>query len=602
VLDGKDVILGGAANEFTSSRNVVTYTGNYTDANGVFSPASSAALTASVNSVDKSNTAITETMLGIFGATDVKVNGTDVPRIEALLDWASGVDIFDDNEDLDFTDPRLSMGDPLHSQPALVQYDEVAGVPELIAFVATNDGYLHAFNTSNGSELFSFIPQELLPNLNEIMENDPGSITYGLDGDVVAWVNDQDGNGKIDGTDHVYLYVGMRRGGKNIYSVDVTNSSNPTLRWVIKGGVGDYAELGETWSAVNVEKIKDGSTEKTVLIFGGGHDINQDTALVRNSSTVDSVGRAVFIADADTGALLWSAGPGGDTVLSEMKYSIPGRVKPLDMSGDGFTDRLYVADTGGQIFRFDIDNASGSLAGSITGGRIADLAKDNSAIDTRRFYYPPDVALIAERGKSPYLALSIASGYRAHPLDTTIRDRIYLLKDTDIYNTPTSYVTLTEANLYDATLNLIGGDGTSVQNDAAKATLATKEGWYINLDDQTNTNTWVGEKGLSETLLLEGSMIVTTFIPTAASTVASCGPQEGKGRVYFLDILDGTPTYASSSDSRPERHKDLKRGGIPPSITTQITKRGNAGCVGTECSAINIPHGVRKTYWYEVEK
>jgi len=453
--------------------------------------------------------------------------------------------------------------------------------------------------------LFSFVPQELLQNLNALMDNNSGNKIYGLDGDVVAWINDANNDGTISGAgEHVYLYVGMRRGGKNIYSIDVTDRNTPTLRWVIKGGVGDYAELGQTWSSINVEKIKDGNVEKTVLIFGGGYDLGQDSASAR-TTTGDSMGRAVFIADAETGEKLWSAGPGGDTALTEMKYSVPARVKPLDIKGDGFIDRLYVADMGGQIFRFDIDNTNSSaLASSITGGRIADLATDNSAADARRFYYPPDVALISERGESAYLALAIASGYRAHPNDTDIHDRIYVIKDTDVYSAPTSYETLTESNLYNATLNLVAGDGSATQNDTAKAALDNTDGWYIFLDDETDSSVWQGEKGLSEALIIEGTVIVTTFTPNLSTATNSCSPQSGSGKVFFMSVLDASPVVTATTNRRPGRHLyGLSKSGIPPSPNVIVTKGGEPTlCIGTECKAADLIKGVRRTYWHEVEK
>lgn len=612
--DGENVEDGGAAEQFETfaPRNVYTFTGSYTNTNGVFKPSTAGSdLTSSINKVAPSNAAITDAMLDIVSLPPLITSPGTIPRRTTLIDWASGLDVFDlYGVDGTTTDQRLEMGDPLHSSPALVQYGlDGSNNPDLVAYVATNDGYLQAIDVDNGKELFSFIPQELLKNINGLVDDTSANKTYGLDGDVIAWIYDKpDNNGDTDGTinaadgDHVYLYVGMRRGGNNIYSVDVTDRNNPKLRWVIKGGVGDFAELGQTWSTINVEKVKHGSAEKTVLIFGGGYDTNQDGVTVR---TADSSGRAVYIVDAETGALLWSAEAGGDLSLAEMKYSIPARVKPLDISGDGFIDRLYVSDMGGQIFRFDIDNNNGaSLKTSVTGGRVANLAGSGKA-DNRRFYYPPDVALIAEDGEVPYLALAITSGYRAHPNNLDIQDRIYMLKDYDIHDAPSpSYTTITEGDLYDATLNLAGGDGSTAQSDAAKQSLLNNDGWYIKLDDGTNTNTWVGEKGLAEALILEGNVIVTTFTPTSAtSSTSSCEPQSGTGKVFFMDVTDASPSFPSNLDLRGDRHHGLSKGGIPPSPNVIITKGGEPTlCVGTECQAANLGLGVRKTHWYEVEQ
>ncbi len=611
-VDGKEVSAGGAASVFSTgggTRKVYTFTGNYkVSTNGVREPVNGQ-ISTSANKVEPGNTDLTDALLGITGFGEY-VAGT--PYRETLINWASGLDALSKyGAGNTYSDARPQMGDPLHAEPALVQYGEdVSNNPDLVAYVATNDGYLHAFDVDTGVEEFSFIPKELLSDLSVAMENDGGRKLYGLDGNVVAWINDADGDGTISGTDeHVYLYVGMRRGGRDIYALDVTDRSAPKFLWKIEGGVGDYAELGDTWSTVNVRKIKDAGVDREVLIFGGGYDAAQDSALVR---TTDTVGRAVFIADAITGERLWTGGNTGDLVVDDMDYSIPARVVPLDISADGYVDRLYVADMGGQIFRFDIDNKSGgSLGSAITGGRIADLAGP-AEIDARRFYYPPDVALVdAPEGK--YHGVVISSGYRAHPLNTTIHDRIYLLKDTEtrLITDSSRYITLVESDLHDATSNLAGGDSGAVGDIVADAARAAElgliqgaGGWYISLDDEDNPGTWLGEKGLAEPLILENTIILTTYTPDNDPPVlGSCLPSVGLGKVFFLNILDATPAFPSDVDLRPERHTQLIRGGIPPTPTVLIPKDGEATlCVGTECETADFGLGVRKTYWYEVEE
>ena len=97
--------------------------------------------------------------------------------------------------------------------------------------------------------------------------------------------------------------------------------------------------------------------------------------------------------------------------------------------------------------------------------------------------------------------------------------------------------------------------------------------------------------------------MVTTFIPNLGGNVTSCAPQAGDGRVYFLDVLDGTAAYPSDLDTRPDRYNGLMRKGIPPSPNVIITKGGEPTlCIGTECEAANAGLGIRRTFWYEVEQ
>jgi type IV pilus assembly protein PilY1 len=640
--DGAETAQGGAASRLTlptdtPPRHVYTFTGTYSDSNGVMSPSTvtSADLTTSANLLSDTNTNITDTMLGGVAAnSDVTYihSGSDVTvsYTTALLMWAEGYDIKntvlkpDGSPANEAIQPRRVMGDPLHSQPALVQYGQIGSgstaQPDLVAYVATNDGYLHAFNSLTGQEYFSFVPQELLPNLDTLFEDSSGvTKVYGLDGDVVPWINDVNKNGTIDSGDSVYLYVGQRRGvgynaddstySSNYYSLDVTDRTKPKLRWVIKGGKGDFAELGETWSAPDVAKLKLGGTDRTVLIFGAGYDIAQDSVLTR---TPDNKGRGIYIVDADTGQMLWRAGPdsGASTQMTNMQYSIPGRIKALDIDGDGYIDRLYAGDMGGQIWRFDIkpSDTSSDLSTLITGGRIADLDVDGDATAARRFYYPPDVALIAEPGKAPYLSVVAVSGYRAHPLNTTIHDRAYMIRDNDVYNQPANadYAAkmVTESNLFDTTNNYIGGDGNATQQASALAGLNSKKGWFISLN-QADGSGYKGEKGLSEPLILNGTAIFTTYIPenNIAPVVDACTSQQsaGTGSVFYVNVTDGTPTEvnAGTVGTRTDRQTYVKRSGIPPSPTVIVTDKGDATCVGTECKDAKLSNSIQKSYWYE---
>ena len=133
----------------------------------------------------------------------------------------------------------------------------------------------------------------------------------------------------------------MRRGGNNYYVFNVTEKTNPKLVYSVNGGEGEFANMGQTWSRPIITKVKIGSTEKNVMIVGGGYDEAQDEKSLRSE---DSVGNSVYIIDAENGQLLWSASDeNADLVLPNMKYSIPARISAIDRDNDGLADHLYVA-------------------------------------------------------------------------------------------------------------------------------------------------------------------------------------------------------------------------------------------------------------------
>lgn len=475
--DGKNAERGGAASRLVtpSTRKIYTYTG--TDRLAGSGMTGSANLTDSTYALIDNNNALTKAMLGDSAMTnDYKTK---------LLSWARGTNPATNTA-------RLQIADVLHNAPKVVAYisDEDlnrvnAGTNQdsMVLFYGTNEGHIGAIDPATGNELFVFIPQELLPNLKSYYDDTKGSPNkkYGMDGQFGLKVSYDtvDPNTKLRPVSQVLLYAGMGRGGRNYYALDVspaasgaTNTIQPKLKWMIKGGVtgSAYQRLGQTWSTPKVSKIKWNGNSKDVLIFTGGYDVNQDDD-TPNTPSNDTHGNALYIADADTGERLWMAGPApisGETAaanlqLSTMTNSMPADPALVDISGDGLIDTIFTADTRGQIFRFDINQANTTATNFATGGRVANFG-GSTALDNRRFYNQPDVALIKERGGKTYFTIAIGAGYRGHPLNEDTIDRFYVVRDSNVYTAPNTYTTVTENDLVDvSSVELSGAAAATVQ-------------------------------------------------------------------------------------------------------------------------------------------
>lgn len=571
--DGSDVTAGGAANLFNvNHRNVYTFTNS-----GVNQ------LSSTVNALHENNSAVTASMLNV----------TDAERFN-LLQWSRGVDVDGEYGG----QSRLHMGDPLHSRPKVITYGGTSSNPDSVVFVGTNEGFLHAINASDGTEVFSFIPPELLENLDAYYKNERTiNRVYGLDGDLTLWVNDTGRDGEISGGDHAYLYMGMRRGGRNYTALDVTVKDNPGFMWSINGGSSGFEKLGQSWSKPTLGKISVNGAATEVLIFGGGYDPMQDNSTIRSA---DTVGNDLFIVDAKTGALLWSTA-NDPSSYSAMQYSIPSDPRVLDMNGDGLTDQIYIGDMGGQVWRFDIDNSGTSTVPAVTGGVIAELS-GNTVTSNRRFFYQPDVVLMSD-GSQQFLSVSIGSGNRAHPLDTAVDDRFFMIRQRSIFGAPdgygmvdslnstsstTVYRPVTTADLYDATQNHIGSTDVAIAASAA-GELNAKEGWMLSLLEP-------GEKVLAPSVTLNGSVIFTTFIPEQAPS-DDCSPAIGGGRMYVVSVLDATP----QNGTQPEhRYRTLLSPGIPPAPAAHIDADGNVRIVvGLEETDTPVMNLTQRVYWSE---
>lgn len=329
--DGSVVARGGAANQMKltgldnniGNRRVYTWVGDSSSHSG--SGVTPIDLTETVHRVHEDNTLIADSILGIVGARTDNADQEDYR--ESLIKWARGVDVLDNDGDGETDDVRRQMGDPMHSRPVIVNYaptdpNDPDDNGSSSVFVGTNEGFLHAIDTENGEEQFSYIPNVLLGNLKTFHSNGTGVIDrpYGLDGALSVWCEDPNDNLVVDSGETALLFVGMRRGGTSYYALDVSDPKNPKLAWTIKGGTGGttgFTSMGESWSRLTPVKMFINGTPQDVLIFGGGYDDNQDrgSADAAARHTTDTNGAGIYIVKATTGERLWSGLKSGGNLL-----------------------------------------------------------------------------------------------------------------------------------------------------------------------------------------------------------------------------------------------------------------------------------------------
>jgi len=478
------------------------------------------------------------------------VNESDLKN---TIDWARGVDV--DNEFSSSAVRGDIFGDPLHSKPVAIDY----GNGDIRILIGTNAGFLHMFkddDTNNKvSESWAFIPSELYKIIKPLRKKE-SSKKYGIDGPISVYFNNQslNGDGLNDGTinatkgDQVWAAVGMRRGGRNYYGLDITKPDFPSLMWTIKGGEGEFKNLGQTWSKPQVAYIKSkGNTP--LLIFGAGYDTNKDSndADKPNIKTEDEVGRGIYIVNAKTGEKVWILAPKGDASKDAEfngKYSIAGDVTLLDSDYDGYTDRIYAADTGGGIWRIDISDE-----GKFSHFQLADLGSDAD----RRFFYKPVVARtifskvtitddgVVTRLDTPYDAIVIGSGNRSNPNGGGTADELFMIRDE---NTVTkSFEGIEPIVIKPADLMNMNDDpfGSALNNKASFIELEAElggdfKGWRYKLA--------TGEKSLAAATVVGGVAYFTSFTPTLDSSIKNqCSLSGGGGSLYAFHLHYGTKVY-----------------------------------------------------------
>ncbi|MDO6459197.1 PilC/PilY family type IV pilus protein [Granulosicoccaceae sp. 1_MG-2023] len=556
--DGAEVVEGGANYKLDyGNRNFYTWLG------------SSAELTDESNALAASNTALSAEDLGVSGSAEVSAAD--------LLDWLQD----------------QPMGDPLHSQPVLVNYDG-----RDVIYIGTNQGFVHAIDGttpttvgdySGGEEIFAFMPAELLSNVYPLYRNLAwGGHIYGMDGDITVYHDDDNGDGIVNDSDTVTLIAGMRRGGRAYYALDVTDPDKPEYKWQIDPTVDGYGQLGQTWSRPVLTTLDD----RKVLIFGGGYDPAEDDKSVRSA---DTMGNAVYVADADTGELIWSLSSAeGGQVEADLKYAVPTALRVVDMDANGSADRIYFGDTGGQLWRVDLDEEDLSSSSGATVTKLADF-NDGSASGNRKFFYPPAVAL-TESGGDTFLSVAIGSGNRSHPLSTTVENRIYVYRDMHVdKGAPSETVDeADESDLFDATDNDIG-EGDASTSSSAEEELAASQGWYVTLS--------TGQKVLAEGLIYDNSVMFTTFEP-ADTDEDSCSTPSSLSYFVKMSLTDATPTSdldGSGDDSNltaSDRFYELDSYGIPSQPSLSFPAEGSSVQVYVGRQMVeDVSPSVRTVFW-----
>ncbi|MEE4251596.1 MAG: PilC/PilY family type IV pilus protein [Alcanivoracaceae bacterium] len=488
---------------------------------------------------------------------------------------------------------KVSWGDPLHSEPVLVNYGGSSDNNRI--FVSGNDGMLRAINSQTGTEVWAFMPNEMIRKANKFTVNRPGLALnndrqiYGMDGSWTAWR--RPGASASSAPSKVYVYGGMRRGGTSYYAIDATGSS-PKLVWQIDRGDTGFERLGQTWSQPTLTQVKVGGVKRPALVFGGGYDpAGHDGKQDAGRSGGDSMGNAIYVVDAVSGQLLWSAGANNTmTSVAAMKWSVPSTISVVDANFDGAADFFYFGDLGGQLFRVDLDDAN------VTNSKVRRLAdlSGTGVTNNRRFYYAPSISYVrSEDGTQEDFYISMGSGYRTHPLSENTEDYFFVIRDDGISR--------------DASNKFVGSAPTSLLTAASLDTLSgsgaadpDKAGWKLPLEGD-------GEKSLSASVVFNNRIFFTTYQPTSEDDSLDgndCAVRIGTTFLYVVDLVTGQgASINNDGELGGDRRKELAQDVPPPSPTLLSDGEKVLVIIGTEVAGGESlgNTGVRRGSWYQLE-
>ena len=413
-----------------------------------------------------------------------------------------------------------------------------------VVYQGSNDGMLHAFDAATGAEIWAFIPNLVLANLNNLSSKSSFTHKYSVDGTPVsADVDFQNVSGATgSGTDwHTILAAGLGKGGRGYYALDVTSpvaASEAALTSKV---------LWEFPNSVTSSSLRSAATLNTGYTFGkpvivktlaAGWVVLVTSGYNNGTNSGDSGGDGVghlYVLNPKTGDLIKDIPTTGCTTTPATSPCGLGQISAYVENADldNTTDYVYGGDLMGNVWRF---NFTGNSTSQWSVARFATL-KDSASV-AQPITTTPELANITISGTARRFVYIGTGQYlgdtdvpcpssgcptgKTQNANAQQTQTMYGLID-DLVNPLTNPVrsVLQQQSL---TINTAAGTSTVTSN---AVDYATKKGWYVDLPT-------TGERINTDPALAAGALTFTSNIPN--TTVCVPG---GSSWLYFLDYQTG---------------------------------------------------------------
>ncbi len=439
-------------------------------------------------------------------------------------------------------------------------------------FVGANDGMLHAFNATNGSELFGYIPSWMGPKLAALTASTYNSNHQAYVDATPAVAEAQLGTAGTATDWKTVLVGGTGAGGPGVYALDVTNPTTFDASKVLwEFTKSDDADMGYVVGSPKIIKVRTSAvgtlpaTYRWFAVVASG--VNNYLPYPDSSGTYSATGNPAlfFLAlDKPAGTAWTSQGTSPnyykltvpvDTTLNAANatglinfQAVLGPVKELA--------QIYMGDLHGKVWKLDFTT-------------LATSAWTFDALSYYRYEGAPYPMFIAKTATGAVQPITMAPLVAAAATSGGLRTR-YVAFGTGKYLEASDKTSTAQNSFYtlydDGTTSALAGGASipgrgrliagTVTTGAVTSTVTVpsfkwgrpdldsdtskRSGWYF---DFTST----GEKSISGVNITGDQLIFGSLIPAAAETAGSCSAGGGGGNKYQVNIDAGNGTFSVSA-------------------------------------------------------
>ncbi|MFT5644817.1 MAG: type IV pilus assembly protein PilY1, partial [Janthinobacterium sp.] len=397
-------------------------------------------------------------------------------------------------------------------------------------YFAANDGMLHAFDASDGRELFAYVPNLLLPVLSALSSTAPQQPYVGGAASAIE--------ASVNGVWKTILVAGLGGGARGIYALDISAPDQfergSGALWEF--GSADDAAIGHVSDAPLIAKFRTAAVHgvaayRYFAVLPGG--LNAQAGLLGTN--------ALFLLALDKSPTApWQLGVNYYKLSTPLSAGMAGSAlgpPALALGPDGTVRSAYAGDVAGNLWRFDFSTSS-------AGSPDIDLlfvARDATGLRqpvTQRpsVTFAPGGGYLILFGTGKLLEASDSDAANFKPQSFyAIRDAANPVpgsKGNSAANSKAKPVALVSGRAALAARTLRGSiDGAAgFAVDAADASLKDAlAGWYLDFPHAASS----GERSISSAVLAAGKVFFNTVLPgSAPCSIAAL-------RSYGIDVLFG---------------------------------------------------------------